>query len=217
MPVLVEACVETEALARRALAVGAGRLELCRALRVGGTTPGLALLRRVRRLGQLPLHVMIRPRGGSFHYTESEIERMCQDIVVARQTGAQGVVFGALDPAGRIDRAASARLRDAAAHLSVTFHRAFDETPDPRRALADLIELGVDRVLTAGQAPSAQQGIPLLGELVQQAGSRITILAGGGVRADHARELVRKTGVTELHLRPGPRAAWLSGVIEAVR
>ena len=216
MAVLVEACVESEALARRAIDAGAGRLELCRELRHGGTTPGVTLLERVRRLGDFPLHVMIRPRAGSFCYNEAEVQQMVRDIERARRIGAQGVVFGALVPDGRIDQVTTSRLRDAAGSLSVTFHRAFDQTPDPHRALAQLIKVGIDRVLTAGHAPRAELGIPVLAELVRLAGARITILAGGGVRADHARELVKRTGVTELHLRPGPRAAWLSGVIAAV-
>ena len=216
MAILVEACVESEALARRAIEAGAGRLELCRELRHGGTTPGVTLLQRVCRLGDLPVHVMIRPRAGSFSYNEAEIQQMARDIEMVRRIGAQGVVFGALDLEGGIDRATTSRLRATASSLSVTFHRAFDQTPDPLRALAELIELGIDRVLTAGHAPRAELGIPMLAELVRSAGERITVMAGGGVRADHVRELVSKTGVTELHLRPGPRAAWLSDVIRAV-
>jgi copper homeostasis protein len=125
-------------------------------------------------------------------------------------------VLGALDAGRNVDRAALERLLAAARPLAVTFHRAFDEVPDPLAALEILAELGVDRVLTSGQAATAEAGIPRLKLLVTRAAGRIAILAGGGIRAHNAARIVEQTGVRELHLRAGPRAEWLLGVARAL-
>jgi copper homeostasis protein len=143
--------------------------------------------------------VMIRPRGGDFVYTHLEFEVMRRDIAVARDLGAAGLVFGLLHPDGTIDRARTARLIEAAGPLPVTFHRAFDVTRDPLEALDDLIELGVDRVLTSGQRPRAVDAVPLLRDLVQRAADRLVVLVGGGIDAQNGAEIARRTGARELH------------------
>ena len=212
MSVLVEACVDSLASARAAAAAGAGRLELCQNLSEGGTTPSLDLLAEVRERVVLPLHVLLRPRG-DFCYAGDEIAGLLRDIAAARRLGADGVVLGALTSDRRVNADATRRLRDAARPLRVTFHRAFDQTRDPFEALDTLLELGIERLLTSGQAATADAGIPLLKELVTRGAGRITILAGGGIRERNAKWIVAATGVQELHLRYG---AWFAEVVRSV-
>jgi len=203
--VLVEACVDTAVSAGRALAGGAGRLELCDNLVEGGTTPSPGMLAVVRERSPIPVHAMIRPRGGDFLYSGDEIAVMLADIAAAERLRADGVVFGALTVEGQVDRELIARLLDAARPMTVVFHRAFDLARDPLEALDALIELEVDRVLTSGHAPTAEEGIPVIRELVRRAEGRIVILAGGGITGTNAARIIRETGVREVHLR-GSRA-----------
>ncbi|HLG04531.1 MAG TPA: copper homeostasis protein CutC [Gemmatimonadales bacterium] len=206
-PVLLEACVDSVAAARAAGEGGAGRLELCDFSVNGGITPGLDLIEAVRRAVRLPLHVLIRPGGGggggTFNFDEDEVLAMMRRISDCKRLGVDGVVLGALDRAGNVDEPVTEALIAVARPLAVTFHRAFDTTPDPHAALEALIGLGIDRVLTSGGAPAAEAGIPILKELIQRAGGRITIMAGGGVRAGNAARIVRETGVRELHSTGG--------------
>lgn len=183
---------------RRAVESGADRIELCSALEVGGVTPSPGMIRQAVALGT-PVQVLIRLRSGDFCYTSDEVEAMCDDIRLAGQLGAHGVVIGALTSEGDIDQEATRRMVEAAQGLSVTFHRAFDECREPLRALEQIISLGCDRILTSGQAPTAPEGVGLLRQLVQQAGDRIIILAGSGVTPDNAERLVEGTGVREIH------------------
>ena len=199
-PVLVEACVATVASALAAESAGAGRLELCGGLVEGGITPSTGMLTRVRERVALPVHVLIRPRGGDFLFDGDEIELMLRDIATARTAGAEGVVIGALDREGRIDTGLTRRLTDAARPMSVTFHRAFDLARDPAEALDTLIGLGIERLLTSGQAMSALRGAATIAALVRQAGGRIAIMAGGGINEANAARIVQETGVTEIHV-----------------
>jgi len=199
--VLVEACVDSLASARQATAGGAGRIELCANLIEGGVTPSLGMLAMIREQISVPVHVLIRPRGGDFLYDEDEMAVMLRDIAGCRAIGADGVVIGTLSPGGTIDGATTRRLVEAARPLAVTFHRAFDLAREPRAALEELVALGIERVLTSGQARTAEAGIPALARLVSQAGGRITILAGGGVDESNAARIVRVTGVREIHIR----------------
>ena len=211
---LVEACVDTALDACEAGVGGAGRLELCGSLSAGGTTPAAGMVAEVRELVGLPLHVLIRPRGGDFLYDAAEFARMLRDIGEARQLGADGVGVGALARDGQVHFEGLRRLVDAARPLTVTFHRAFDSARDPAEALDVLVELGVDRVLTSGQAPTAEAGIPILAELVTESAGRVVVMAGGGIRANNARRVVEETGVREIHLRYGE---WFGDVVAAVR
>jgi len=217
MTVLLEACVDDVAAATRAGEIGADRLELCANLDSGGTTPVSQTITGTRRASGVPLYVMIRPRPGDFQYTGDELGRMLRDIARARKLGAGGVVLGALDRTARLDREALARLLAAARPMAVTFHRAFDQVQDQLEALDTLCALGVERVLTSGQAITAEAGIPRLKLLVARAAGRIGILAGGGIRAQNVARIVAETGVREIHLRAGPGAEWLSGVVRALR
>jgi copper homeostasis protein len=201
--VLVEAAVATVASALAAEAAGAGRLELCANLVEGGVTPSLGMLRGVRERVRLPLFVLIRPRGGDFLFDGDEREVMLRDIAEAGARGADGVVIGALDPGGAVDEALTRRLAEAARPMAVTFHRAFDLAREPARQLETLIGLGIERVLTSGQAPSALLGSEAIAALVAQSAGRITIMAGGGINEANAARIVRETGVREIHVGAG--------------
>ena len=200
--VLLEACVDTVDSAVAAGRAGASRLELCSGLAEGGTTPSPGLVAEVRARATVPVFVMIRPRGGDFTFNDAEVSVMLRDIVALRAAGADGIVGGALRPDGTIDGTITRRLIEAAHPLPFTVHRAFDFTPDPGAALDSLMELGAARVLTSGGAATAAEGAAALASLVRQAAGRIVLLAGGGVRAANAAELVRRTGVHEVHARP---------------
>ena len=179
---------------------GADRVELCAGIPEGGTTPSYGEIKVARRvLSTTRLHVIIRPRGGDFLYTPLEVERMVEDIRVCRELGVDGVVIGCLCADGSLDMDANRLLVEAAQGMSVTFHRAFDRCNDPRRALEQLIELGVDRVLTSGQQPTALEGAPLLAELHKLVADRIIILAGCGVNEQNIKQIQTATGVCEFH------------------
>lgn len=199
--VLVEACIDSALGARRAVAAGARRLELCTGLVEGGLTPSLGLMQVVREEISTPIHVLIRPRGGDFLYETDEIATMLADIAAAKRLGMAGVVIGALRADGRVDEDVTRRLVDAARPMAVTFHRAFDLALGPIEAMEALTRLGIERVLTSGQAPTAEQGIPVLRELVGWSNGRVTVLAGGGITEKNAAKLVKETGVREIHLR----------------
>jgi copper homeostasis protein len=200
--VIIEACVETVASAVSAQRAGADRIELCSDLAEGGVTPSAGLLRAVRARLEIPLHVLIRPRAGEFVYDTAEEEVMLADLCEARRAGADGVVIGALSTGQRVHRGRTERLVAAAGSMRCTFHRAIDETPDLEASLALLVELGISRVLTSGGMATALQGAATLARLQTRWGERITILAGGGIRAANVGRIVRETGVPEVHLGP---------------
>ena len=185
---IFEICVNSIAGVRAAKAAGAGRVELCADLLEGGITPSRGMIRQARTIAGIGLNVMIRPRGGDFLFDDDEFAAMRSDIETAKAEGADGVVIGLLSATGEIDIARTRELIALARPLSVTFHRAFDMTPDPFRALETLIELGVDRVLTSGQEASVLEGLPLIVELTERAGERIVIMPGGGITARNVDE-----------------------------
>ncbi len=196
---LLEIVAYSHASALAAAAGGADRIELCENTAEGGTTPSLGTLEAVRKMPGIKLHVMIRPRGGDFLYTDAEFDIMLRDIELARQAGADGIVIGILRPDATVDVERCRRLVDAARGLNVTFHRAFDWVADPLRALEDVIATGCNRILTSGQAPNALAGAPRIAELVQASRGRITLLVGGGVNERNVAEILRLTGATEVH------------------
>lgn len=201
MSILLEAAVESLDDALAAIEGGADRLELCADMHVGGTTPSESLILEVVERVSVPVFVMIRPRGGSFVYSTSELDEMRRAMDHSRELDVDGFVFGVLNASNRVDTIRTQSLVDAAGELPVTFHRAFDRVPDRIDALDALIDLGVTRVLTSGGAPTAIEGIAELRELVESAEQRITILAGGGVRFLNVAEVVEETGVHEVHAR----------------
>lgn len=199
--VLFESCVDTLEAAVASEAGGAGRIELCARLDVGGTTPDVALVKRCVAAVRIPVFAMVRPRGGSFVYEGGEADAMALDIVAMKAAGAHGVVVGALTAHRAIDVALMARLVAAARPLPVTCHKAIDDTRDLPEALDALLALGVDRVLTSGGAATAVAGAAAIAALVRQAGDALVVIAGGGVRADNVAALVHATGVREVHAK----------------
>lgn len=198
MPIL-EICAGSVESAIAARDGGAQRIELCAALEVGGVTPSAGLIAEARKIEGVVLNVIIRPRGGDFLYNGYEAACMEQDIRTCKQLGVDGVVIGALTADGDIDTTLCKRLIAAADGMGVTFHRAFDMCRDPQKALEELISLGCDRVLTSGQAATAQAGIPLLKGLVEQAAGRIIIMPGCGVNSSNAAAILQATGANEIH------------------
>lgn len=196
----IEICVDSAEGAEAAQHGGADRVELCDNLMEGGTTPSAGCIRITRSRITIGLQVIIRPRGGDFLYSPVEQEVMREDVRVARELGADGVVIGCLTADGDIDAARTRELMDAAAPMNVTFHRAFDMCRDPRAALEQLIELGVDRVLTSGQEGSCLEGLDLIAALRRQADGRIIVMPGGGITPRNARRIVEGAGVSEVHL-----------------
>lgn len=194
-----EICVDSCEGVRAAREAGADRVELCANLLEGGTTPSLGAIRRARSVTGIGLHVIIRPRGGDFLYSDDEFEEMKTDILAAREEGANGVVFGLLLPDGRFDAARSRLLIEAARPMAVTVHRAFDMARDPFEAMETLIDLGVERVLTSGQEESVLEGLPLITSLYQRAGDRIIVMPGGGITPRNVERIVRDSGVREIH------------------
>lgn len=150
---------------------------------------------------RIPVFVLIRPRGGGFVYSDMEVEVMTRDVGVARDEGADGIVIGALDANGLVDVAVTAELIAGAGRTPVSFHRAYDFTTSPAQALETLIDAGVSRVLTSGGAATALEGADAIARLVDQARGRITVMAGGGVREHNVRDVIARTGVSEVHAR----------------
>lgn len=195
-----EVCANSVESCLAAQAGGADRVELCAGIPEGGTTPSYGEISTARELlTTTRLHVIIRPRGGDFLYSPIEVKTMLKDIEMAQQLGVDGVVFGCLMANGGVNIPVMQELMKASQGLSVTFHRAFDVCRDPKEALEQLIQLGCNRVLTSGQQPTAELGIPLLRTLQQQASNRIVILAGCGVNEKNITRIASETGIQEFH------------------
>lgn len=177
-----EVCANSVESCLAAQAGGANRVELCAGIPEGGTTPSYGDIVIAREaLTKTLLHVIIRPRGGDFLYSPIEQRIMLKDIDNARQLGADGVVFGCLTAKGDVDLSLMRQLIEVSQGMSITFHRAFDVCRNPQEALEQIIELGCNRILTSGAQATAEQGIPLLKKLQQQADGRIILLAGCGI------------------------------------
>ena len=197
---LFEVCLQSVDDAVAAQAGGAQRVELCAALVEGGITPSLGSIRACRDAVDIDVMVMIRPRGGDFVYTDWELDAMAKDIAECKKIGVTGVVFGMLELDGKVARTQVQRMvNEAGPDLSVTFHRAFDVSAEPFAALDTLIELGIDRVLTSGQAATVPEGIGMIRALVDRAAGRIGILPGCGITPDNVAEIIAYTGVSEFH------------------
>lgn len=199
MSTVVEICVSGIESALAAQAGGADRIELCEDLAVGGVTPSAGMIAVACRRLTIPVHVLIRPRGGDFVYSEAEFEVMRHDVQVAKSLGASGVVLGILRADGRVDRERTARLIEIARPLSVTFHKAFDVASDPVEALEELIGLGVERILTSGGKSRAVDGLERLADLNRRAADQLVIMAGGRITESGIPKLVG-VGLEEIHL-----------------
>ena len=180
-------------------AAGAVRIELCDNPSEGGTTPSYGFIKAAREKLTIELYPIIRPRGGDFLYSDTEFEIMKADVQICKNIGCNGVVIGILLADGTVDKERCKQLVDIAYPMGVTFHRAFDRTADPFKALEDIISIGCERILTSGQKPSVNEGVQLLIDLVQQANERIIIMPGSGVRAENIVALANKTNALEFH------------------
>lgn len=196
---ILEVAANSVASALAAEAGGAARVELCSALEVGGLTPSHAAIAIAQERLGIPVHVLIRPRAGDFVFDDLECEVMQRDIEICKALGCAGVVLGALTAERDVDVPHCRALMNAARGMSVTFHRAFDFTRDPERALEAVIALGCGRLLTSGQAPDAMAGAPLIRRLIGQARERITIMPGGGITAQNIAAIAEATGAREFH------------------
>lgn len=196
---LLEVAVDSLERAIAAERAGAHRLELCANLDVGGLTPGIELIRRVRSAVRIPIHVMLRPRPGDFVYSAAEFAEMKSSIKTIAAENLEGIVTGVLLPDGRVDVPRTRELVALASPMQVTFHRAFDHTQEFAAALENVILTGAHRILTSGGAADAQTGAAILRSLIHQAAGRITILPGGGLHPGNIAEVARVTGARELH------------------
>lgn len=196
---LLEVAANSVASALAAQEGGAGRVELCAALELGGVTPSYAEIATARDQLAIPLYVLIRPRGGDFLYNDFECEVMQRDIEMCVALGCDGVVLGVLDAQGQVDAARCRALVSAAGPLGITFHRAFDMVREPARALEALIDLGCERVLTSGAQASAIEGAAQIRALLAQAAGRLVVMPGAGVHARNIGELAQATGAKEFH------------------
>ena len=177
----------------------ADRIELCSDIKSGGLTPDYQMAKSSRTKISCDLYMMIRPRSGDFVYTAKEFEQMKKDIQFFKKIEADGFVFGILNKDGTVNISQNKRLVSLAAPLPCTFHRAFDSTPNPQKALADIISCGFSTVLTSGQAKTALQGVELISKLASIAKKKITMMPGGGVRSNNIASIVQKVSTTYCH------------------
>lgn len=216
MSVLIEGCVETLEECLNAKRGGARRLELCDRLDVGGTSPGGPLIDAVKTNVGLPIMAMVRPRGGSFVHTASELDQMRRDLDMVLSKNVAGVVIGILDEKSRVDTKRTAEFVRLAGDTPVTFHKAFDVIEDLPAALDDLMACGIKRLLTSGGKPTAAEGIDALAMLVERSAGRVEIMAGGKVRGSNVRAIVEGSGLREVHARVGPDETQIRSIVDAL-
>lgn len=197
--VFFELCAQSLDAAVAGQAGGADRIELCSDLVCGGVTPSHSLTASVLSALSIPVHILIRPRTGSFVFSASEFDEMRRQICDVKRSGASGVALGALLPDGQVDIERSRALVELARPMAVTFHRAFDEASDLGTALESVIRTGADSLLTSGGAANVQRGAERIAALQQQAAGRIAIIAGGGLRLENVADVARRSGVFSLH------------------
>ncbi len=207
--ICLEIAVDNAESVAAAVRGGAQRLELCSSLADGGLTPGIGFVEWARRSTTVPLHCMVRPRGGNFVYSADELRIMEREIAAMRAAGANGVVFGVLTPSSHVDIKTVRRLVAAARPMRVVFHRAFDLVTDLALALEDVIACGADILLTSGGAPTLELGLPTVTTLVERAGGRIEIMGGAGVRLSNAARLWAHAPIDTLHA--SLRSPWPAG------
>jgi len=194
----LEVCIDDLAGLAACQAAGADRVELCAALALGGLTPSVGLM-RAAAAQNLPVYALIRPRSGDFRYSASEIEIMAADIAAARDCGLSGVVLGAATADRRLDVTVLERLSAAAAGMGRTLHRVVDTLADPLAAVDVAVDLGFERILSAGGAATAAAGAATLAAMQRRAAGRIEIMAGAGITARQAPALLAATGIRSLH------------------
>lgn len=197
---ILEVCADSVESVLAAEEGGATRVELCRNLVIGGTTPGPKFFEEVRRHSKIRIHALIRPRFGDFCYTDYEYAVIREEVKMYRELGAEGVVIGILKPDGTLNMEQMEGLMEEAKGMSVTLHRAFDVCADPFAALEDAVKLGIDTILTSGQRNNCLEGAELLRELEKRSAGRICIQAGGGVNAEVIERLVPAAGIRAWHM-----------------
>jgi copper homeostasis protein len=195
----LEICANSYQSALNAQKAGAHRIELCSELSVGGITPSYGLIKQVIDTLSIAVFVLIRPRSGNFTYSEEEFDIMKHDIQLCKNLGCAGIVSGVLNKDNTIDIERTQELIELSKPLEFTFHRAFDCVENPQEALEQLINLGVERVLTSGLEASAEKGLELLKQLKEHVNGRITILPGSGINLQNAK-LFKDAGFLEIHL-----------------
>ena len=196
----LEICVDNVESAIDAQNAGADRVELCNNLMEGGTTPGFGTISSARNNLTIGLHVIIRPRGGDFLYTDLEYDILRREIDKCGECGVDGIVLGILESSGGIDVERTGKLIESARPMSVTFHRAFDMCHEPEKGLEDVISAGADRLLTSGQKNKADEGTELIRKLIRQAKDRIIIMPGSGINELNIATVAKTTGAKEFHL-----------------
>lgn len=196
---ILEICCYNLESVMNAAAARADRIELCADPGAGGTTPGIGLIKTVRKKVDLALYPIIRIRGGDFLFSDEEFQVMLEEVASCKSAGCEGIVFGMLQSDGRVDKKHGSRLVEKAYPLGVCFHRAFDWTRNPFEALEDIIEIGCERILTSGQQPTAILGASLIRDLIQAADGRIEIMPGSGIRSHNIADLKQETGATQFH------------------
>ncbi len=196
---ILEICCDSVASAISAFEAGADRIELCENLAQGGVTPSAAKISLAKAKIDIPVFVLIRPRKADFLYSDLEMEIMLEDIRQARALGADGIVSGVLNADGTIDAARTRQLVEAASPLPFTFHRAFDMCRDPLASIGLLAGLGVRRILTSGQKPTAVEGRDNLRKFAREAGGKITVMACGELLPDNIAAIRDIEGLSEFH------------------
>nr|WP_315400815.1 copper homeostasis protein CutC [uncultured Sphingobacterium sp.] len=195
----LEICSNSPQSALFAAQGGATRIEFCQNLENGGITPSYGQIVQARKLIDIGIHVLIRPRGGDFVYSDLEFDEMMADVKFCKEAGCDGVVIGVMKSDATVDIERTKALVDAARPMHVTFHRAFDKCADPLSSLAILIELGIDRLLTSGLQNKVVDGVELLKELVKYAEGKIVIMPGAGVDSNNIEMILKTTGATAIH------------------
>jgi copper homeostasis protein len=197
----LEVCANSINSALAAQEGGAIRVELCNNLSEGGTTPSYGQIAIARKLLNIKLYVLIRPRGSDFLYNDVEFEAMLADVKYCVEAGCDGIVTGILNADGSIDKERNAQLVQIAKQggLGVTFHRAFDVCADLFKAMEDIIELDFERILTSGGRSTAMEGSRVISQLIKKAGKRITIMPGSGITEINVADLIIFTGAAEIH------------------
>lgn len=196
---VLEVCANSVESCIIAQEAGANRVELCENLSVGGTTPSYGCIKLSRQKLSIPINILIRPRPGDFLYSSMEFKQIKEDIAIAKELGANGIVCGMLLPNGKIDEERTTELVECSKPLTFTFHRAFDFTPNPIEALETVIKVGSTNLLTSGQHKTAIDGIALLKKLVTLAGNRLNIIAGGGINAQNV-EILKGSEIKQFHM-----------------
>lgn len=195
----MEVCANSVTSALAAQLGGAKRVELCASLTEGGTTPSYGEIAMAKRLLDIEVFPIIRPRGGDFLYSDLEFDLMKEDVKICKALNCEGIVIGILKAEGTIDKERCTALIELAKPMQVAFHRAFDMTADLETALEDLIAMGIQRVLSSGGKATALEGAEILAKLIKQAGNRIAVMPGAGINLTNISAIIQSTGAKEFH------------------